>query len=39
MPQRIEKYGLRVDPVLADFIDNEAIKGTGVEKDVFWQGF
>ena len=39
MTRRIEKFGLKVDTVLAQFIDNEAIKGTAVEKDEFWQGF
>jgi len=35
---RIEKHGLQVDPVLADFIDAKALPGTGVDADVFWKG-
>ena len=36
MNERVEKFGLKVDAVLANFIDNEAIPGTGIEKDIFW---
>ena len=39
MNERVEKFGLKVDAVLANFIDNEAIPGTGIEKDIFWKGF
>ena len=35
---RREKHGLQVDPVLADFIDSQALPGTGVDADVFWKG-
>ena len=31
--------GLRVDTALHDFINNEAIPGTGVQPDDFWSGF
>ena len=36
---RIEKHGLQVDRLLADFIDHQAVPGTGVEPDAFWRGF
>ena len=38
MSDRIEKYGLRIARSLADFIDHEALPGTGVTADRFWQG-
>ena len=38
MSDRIEKYGLRIARPLADFIDHEALPGTGVTADRFWQG-
>ncbi|WP_085308203.1 malate synthase G [Planktotalea arctica] len=38
MTQRIEKHGLQVDTILADFIENEALDGTGVAADTFWAG-
>ncbi|WP_294923178.1 malate synthase G [uncultured Paracoccus sp.] len=37
--ERIEKAGLRVDQVLADFINQRALPGTGVEPRRFWEGF
>ena len=30
---------LRIDPLLHDFVVNEAIPGTGVDAAAFWQGF
>ncbi|HJS84391.1 MAG TPA: malate synthase G [Acetobacteraceae bacterium] len=36
---RVEAGGLRVARVLHDFVNEEAIPGTGVEPGHFWQGF
>ncbi|MFM2366409.1 MAG: hypothetical protein RIR95_1017, partial [Pseudomonadota bacterium] len=36
---RTERYGLQVDPCLATFVEAEALPGTGVSTDQFWQGF
>ena len=38
MTTRIDKAGLQVDPLLADFIDNRALPGTGLSESAFWQG-
>ena len=38
MTTRIEKNGLQVDPVLVDFIEAQALAGTGVSADTFWAG-
>ncbi|WP_127107144.1 malate synthase G [Pararhodobacter zhoushanensis] len=39
MTQRIDKAGLKVDLQLADFIDAQALPGTGIEPAAFWQAF
>ncbi|WP_420859385.1 malate synthase G [Marivivens marinus] len=39
MTDRIEKHGLQVAAQLAQFIDDAALPGTGVDPDAFWQGF
>ena len=31
-----EKNGLKVAPVLAEFVENEALPGTGIAADDFW---
>ncbi|MCQ4311355.1 malate synthase G [Pseudomonas stutzeri] len=38
MTERVEVGGLQVAKVLYDFVNNEAIPGTGVEADAFWAG-
>ena len=39
MTDRVEKQGLRVATELADFIDNRALDGTGIDSTTFWKGF
>ena len=39
MVNRIEKQGLSIDSKLLEFIESEAIPGTGVDPNIFWQGF
>ena len=38
MTKRIEKHGLQVDKILVDFIEGNALEGTGVKPGVFWAG-
>ena len=38
MTQLIDRAGLFVAPVLADFIERQALPGTGLEAARFWQG-
>jgi len=38
MTDRIEKQGLQVARGLADFIDEQALPGTGVDPETFWSG-
>ena len=38
MTERVTRHGLQVDKVLADFIDAQALPGTGVSPDTFWKG-
>ena len=33
---RVEKSGLQVDRVLADFLETEALPGTGIGVAAFW---
>jgi malate synthase len=39
MTDRIAAGGLQVDRELYDFINNEALPGTGVSAETFWSGF
>ena len=36
MSDRFDKSGLRVAPELSEFIESEALPGTGIASDVFW---
>ncbi|MFN4202096.1 MAG: malate synthase G [Tabrizicola sp.] len=38
MTGRLERAGLRVDTVLARFVEDEALPGTGIEAGTFWSG-
>ncbi len=38
MTERIDKFGLAVDRVLHDMLENEALPGSGVASDTFWKG-
>ena len=35
----IDKFGLKIDPVLFNFINNEAIPGSNIKPDEFWEKF
>ena len=39
MSNRIDKGGMRIAAELHDFVVNEAIPGTGLEADAFWNAF
>jgi len=39
MAQRVEREGLQVAATLASFIEDEALPGTGIAPETFWQGF
>jgi malate synthase len=38
MSERVERAGLKVAAELADFIEREALPGTGIDADDFWRG-
>ncbi|MES2814812.1 MAG: malate synthase G, partial [Pseudomonadota bacterium] len=39
MTKRIDRAGLQVDAVLARFLEEEALPGTGIKAETFWSGF
>ncbi len=39
MVNRVNKFGLKVDTILADFIDNDVLNEAGLESDYFWKNF
>ncbi|MGE8639062.1 MAG: hypothetical protein ACN6PR_10495, partial [Achromobacter sp.] len=39
MTERIQHHGLQVAANLNQFIEQEALPGTGLDADGFWQGF
>lgn len=39
MTERMDRAGLQVDAVLARFVEDEALPGTGIEPGAFWTGF
>ncbi len=39
MSSYIDRFGLKIDSELLDFVENEALKGVGIEADNFWSGF
>ncbi|MGR3512620.1 MAG: malate synthase G [Paracoccaceae bacterium] len=39
MSTRVDRHRLQVADELASFIETEALPGTGVEKDAFWEAF
>ncbi len=39
MPDFITRSGLRIDPALVAFIEDQALPGTTVSADAFWSGF
>ena len=39
MSNTVDHGGLKIDQALYDFINQDAMPGTGVDKDAFWDGF
>ncbi len=39
MANRVERAGLKVDKRLAEFVEDAALPGTGVDQAAFWEGF
>src|SRR3546814_18996681 len=38
MTDRMNRAGLKVAPALVQFIETEALPGTGIDTDAFWRG-
>ncbi|MEA3094766.1 MAG: malate synthase, partial [Caballeronia sp.] len=38
MSQMIKRNGLQVAAELSQYVDNEALPGTGIESEAFWSG-
>jgi malate synthase len=38
MTHRVTRHGLQVDQILADFIEEQALTGSGISADQFWAG-
>ncbi|CAN0340364.1 unnamed protein product, partial [Phaeothamnion confervicola] len=38
MSARVEIHGIKVEKILYDFVNAEALPGTGVQEDAFWAG-
>ncbi len=39
MTERLDRAGLQVDAILARFVEEEALPGTGIEAGAFWSAF
>ena len=39
MVSRVNKFGLKVDTKLSDFIDNEVLNELQIDNDYFWKNF
>ena len=39
MKNKIKKYNLKIDEGFFDFINNEVLPGTQIDKDFFWNNF
>lgn len=39
MTNSVEKFGLQVSPILHEFLETEALPGTGIASDDFWRSF
>ncbi len=39
MSSYVERFGLKIDKLLLDFVENKALKNTGVSAEQFWSGF
>ena len=39
LTKAVEKFGLQVSPILYDFLETEALPGTGITTDDFWRSF